>query len=61
MSERVLNVFLLRHVQNVFLLKHVQNVFFCNIRITKSTFKTRFDIGFRELQKIPDIYEFFPI
>ena len=34
---------------------------FCNIRFTKNTFKTGFDIGFRELQKNPDIYEFFPI
>jgi len=50
-----------KHVLNVFLLKQVQNVCFCNNGFTKNTFKTRFWLGTRELQKNPDIYEFFPI
>ena len=37
----------------------MKTVFFCNIRVTKITFELRLNIGFRELQKKPDIYDFF--
>ena len=52
MSKRVLNVFF------VILMLQKNTFWTC---FSKNTFKTRFYKGFRELQKNPDIYEFFPI
>ena len=47
--------------------KRSSNVIFVTLMLQKNTvfikntFKIRLNIGFRELQKNPDIYEFFPI